>query len=477
MGLRVWAIGVLLTSGRLSAGELNNLSSIESILDQYIQPEYRETLRPALKLASDLLESNFNIEHARKDLEASLHVGSSIKNFDGGLNNSWIIDLSNGLSLYLNKSCSKNPLVEAEDASIAFVVSKNGDLNFGSFAFNLSCEGSFKGAEFEVYQNGNRLKSIELDSEGAPSRIDFYAAPSVLPLEQIYGSKGWAPLSDDAVKVAVIDSGVDYNHPEIARAIRRVKYADGTLGVEGFNFEDPNTPPFDCVQGDTGNHGTAVAGIVIENDSDIQIVPIRHSSDGNLYPSIDFAHRSGARVINLSLNLTPTDDPHQLERNEAMLTKAIREFSDTVFVVAAGNDGENVDELHRAPQSFQFSNMVVVGSVSARGELTNVGGFKSNFGENHVHFGALGENRKVAQPGGIYKLESGTSFSTPQVSRLFAQLKRKFPDSTPTELLEKVVAGLRPLPKLKGYFQFPGIPSALASEMYDDIQTFLAVLP
>lgn len=204
-----------------------------------------------------------------------------------------------------------------------------------------------------------------------------------LPGADINAPEGW-DINDDAeeIIVAVLDTGVDYNHPDL---YDNMWYSEGYIIPEDVNQEDPNFNPQDpnyyvrdygpdyvggpvtddpndfgtdanapAPDGDPNDlhyHGTSVAGIIGARGNNeegisgvapiVKIMAIRVFNEdaeieefGHVLDGIGFAVSNGARIINMSWELAAYN---------ASLHAAMEGAPDVVFVCSAGNDGENID--------------------------------------------------------------------------------------------------------------------------------------
>ena len=227
--------------------------------------------------------------------------------------------------------------------------------------------------------------------------------------------KAWPLINQKKeVKVAVLDTGVDYTHPDLEN---RVDVEDG------YNFVDNN---FDTM--DDNGHGTHISGIIsaqgnngiglvgITGNLDVNILPVKVLDESgygetiNIVKGIIYAVESGADIINLSLGV---------QAKSELIAKAIEYAkSKGVFVVAAaGNDNENSDNFSPAGDgAFTVAAM--------------------NYNYRKAYFSDYGNSIKVAAPGvqilstvpGGYEAWDGTSMSAPVVSGIAAMLKAEKPD-------------------------------------------------
>lgn len=221
---------------------------------------------------------------------------------------------------------------------------------------------------------------------------------------------------ENIVTIAVIDSGIDYNHP-----IFEDKLLDS-----GYDFVNNDDNPYDDnIQG----HGTHVAGIIadsIRELDNIKIMPIKSldsigigtiSSLGN---SIRYAIDSDVDIINLSLGL-----------NSGIHSKLIEELileavSNGIIVVnAAGNSNSNTMDL--CPSHIDEA--IIVSSI----DINNNKAYTSNYGPN-IDVAAPGVNIYSSIPGGDYIYKSGTSMAAPYISVIAAMLKLSNPELTPLEI-------------------------------------------
>jgi subtilisin family serine protease/PKD repeat protein len=242
--------------------------------------------------------------------------------------------------------------------------------------------------------------------------------------------------------VAVIDTGVDYNHPDLAAniwtapAAFTVTIGGQTIrceaGTHGFNAITKTCDPMDEY-----NHGTHVAGTIgaVGNDgagvagvnwtANIMAVKfIDSTGSGTLEDAIDaieftiqakaaFAQTGAANVRVLSNSWGWNGDPSQ-----ALLDEIKRaETSDMLFVASAGNGGDDYlsddnDAMPFYPASYDSPSVISVAATDNRDAL----GSFSNYGMNSVDIGAPGVYVLSTTMGGGYDYWSGTSMAAPHVS-------------------------------------------------------------
>ena len=237
------------------------------------------------------------------------------------------------------------------------------------------------------------------------------------------------------VTVGVVDTGIDATHPDLAPNLWTNPGESGggreTNGVDddgngriddvhGWDFVDHDAQPQD------GNgHGTHVSGTIAARGNDASgvaglnwssaIMPLRVlGDDGSGYVSdvitaYTYAARNGARVVNASLGGS------SFSRAEH---DALAAAPNTLFVVAAGNDGANDDTTPEYPCDYALANAVCVAASDHDDALASF----SNFGPANVDLAAPGVDIASTWPGGRYVLLDGTSMATPHVTGAAALL-------------------------------------------------------
>ena len=252
------------------------------------------------------------------------------------------------------------------------------------------------------------------------------------------------------VVVAVIDTGVDYNHPDLASNIwtnageipANGMDDDGNGYVDdvhGWDFANSDNDPID----DNG-HGTHVAGIIAAENNNIgtvgvafncKVMPIKAGfqngtfSNANLAQAITYAYMNGASVINMSLG----GKSISLAVEEA-LQNAYYQCS---LIAAAGNDGlcneaacmkHSPNTLVTYPAALSY----VVGVMSCDASGQSISSFSNfdhfEYNKNEYDVFACGEQIISTWPGNRYARMSGTSMATPVVAGIAALARSAYPD-------------------------------------------------
>jgi len=332
--------------------------------------------------------------------------------------------------------------------------------SIGSCSFSYYKDLRLRGGTCEVYEGFDRQRVDFFDDQLHVKKSDFYFDPDVLSYRDIYDSDD--VVAAKGVRVAVIDSGVDYNHPALARNIPRSINNEGIWEILGWDFEDHDSKPFDLAENDAPSHGTGVAYMAIQANPNVQIVPLRTDFEMGTIAAIDYVRAHRIPIVNMSFEVDPkTPDEERIPLTEKLKTMMMN-AEDTVFVVAAGNETLNLDHHSIAPQTFALPNMVVVGSVDRSGRLTKNDEWGSNFSKTHVHIAALGNDVRVPIPNG-FDVTAGTSFAAPQVAGLLSKYKGEAPDASPLQLFTRLFADLKVLSPLRDVTVYGGIPRELTS--------------
>lgn len=234
----------------------------------------------------------------------------------------------------------------------------------------------------------------------------------------------WGPISADAVfsgrtgrgvRVAVVDSGIDTEHPDLKG---KVKSSVEAFADEGrINFRESTS-------GDQAGHGTACAGIITSVAPDVDLYSVKvlgpnASGSGDMFlVGLDYAIKEKFKVINLSLGTTKRDYFAPLHD---LLDRA---YQSGCIVVAAANN------LPYPSYPSIFSS----GLISV---IKRTGGNPFNFGYRYgqvIELVAPGVEVKTTWPGGGYRQLTGNSFACPYVVGLVALMLEAYPDLTPFQI-------------------------------------------
>lgn len=228
----------------------------------------------------------------------------------------------------------------------------------------------------------------------------------------------------DGTIVAVLDTGIQLNHPVFASSITTAQYdfiADDGVPEDDFNALDDDG---DGLVDEAVGHGTHVAGIVKLAAPNAQLMPLRvldSDGRGNVFiiaEAIHYAVQHGADVINLSLG---TSDKSELL--EEIIADAVKTH-DVFVVAAAGNLNSQIEQY---PASFDT--VLAVTAIDANSRKLDI----ANYG-SWVDLAAPGASIYSAFPPNGYAWWSGTSMATPFVAGQAALLRSVCPTLTAEEV-------------------------------------------
>jgi subtilisin family serine protease len=331
------------------------------------------------------------------------------------------------------------------------------------------------------------LKNFGFSIDDIPSTIDA----------DIKISEAWdITTGSPDVIVAVTDTGVDINHPDLAqniytntREIPGNKIDDDQNGyvddVHGFNVADMNGDVTDIV-----GHGTQISGIIaaqmgnnvgIAGVAQSKILPVRFFKRTGPNPAeydatiteaaraLIYSVAAGASIINASWRSLLSSDSVDEEQARA-LEDAVNVTNDAgvLLVSIAGNEGYNNDFTKVYPGAFGLPNQIVVGASNYNDEIWRSTFFpfevRSGFGPKNVTIAAPGVaimstaahgNCELCStsgdPGDWYARGDGTSLSAAFVSGVAALVKSKYPNDNAMYLKQRITNGADMLDGLRPY--------------------------
>jgi subtilisin family serine protease len=282
-----------------------------------------------------------------------------------------------------------------------------------------------------------------------------------------------------SVVIAVVDSGVDVGHPDLAANIWRNPgeipgngidddrngYVDD---VSGWDFvSNDNTP-------DDGNgHGTHVAGTIgaVGNDGrgvvgvnwEVSILPLKFLDDwgfGSTAGAIA-ALNYAAVLRSAGVNIVATNNSWGGGGYSSALRTVIARHNEAgiLFVAAAGNDGTDNDAASAYPASYDLANVISVAAIDHAGQAASF----TNFGRTSVDLAAPGVDVYSTIPGSSYASFSGTSMAAPHVAGVVGLLAAANPQATAGELRAAILDTTVPVPGLAGRLETGGRLDAAAA--------------
>lgn len=268
----------------------------------------------------------------------------------------------------------------------------------------------------------------EISVCSSPPKSVFSESGIPWGVQQIKAPQAWSTTTGYRVKVGVIDTGVDFHHPDLRNSLLR-----------GINLIHRNKLPVD----DNG-HGTHIAGTIAAANQmhgmigvapRALIAPVKafdqHGSAfvSDIVLAIDWCVRKQMDVINMSFGMKT--------KSKSLLGAVTNAYNAGVIIVASsGNDGKlrSVDYPARYPQTI---------SVGATTKLRRVAPF-SNRG-TYIDVYAPGDKIVSAWLRGHYNEMSGTSMATSHVSGAIALLLSLKPGLSPAEIKSIIKRSMQPL--------------------------------
>jgi len=276
------------------------------------------------------------------------------------------------------------------------------------------------------------VPNFKLKAFSAP--VETAALKEQYALAKVNAEQAWKRAGNKGSKnvlLAVIDTGVDYKHKNLAPNM-----------VAGFDFRDNDADPMDLTSQQNPGHGTHCAGIIgatglvdggIQGISpEVSLMPLRFlgaDGSGDLeggIKAIDYAIEHKVQVISASWGASvplSTAKP---------LVEAIEraEKAGVIFVTAAANDGKNNDTTDVYPANAGTANMITV----AASDSSDKKPYWSNYGKARVSLAAPGDAIMSTLPGDKFGNLSGTSMATPLVAGMVAFLKAQDASLTGAEI-------------------------------------------
>lgn len=290
--------------------------------------------------------------------------------------------------------------------------------------------------------------ALTTSAHGAPNDALQGEQWAVAPATMFDLPGAWALSEGAGVVVAVVDSGMRMDHPDLAPNAW-TNFAE----VPGNGVDDDHNGYVDDVHGvdltttrtgqdlhDGFGHGTHVAGTIAAAANGRGVVGVAYraklmtvkvlgddgaGTTGGVAEGIRYAAANGARIINLSLEGT-TDDPRMRAAVEAAAA------ANALIICSAGNSGLNVDQQPVYPVSIAAPNVVGVAATEPA-DGRDLPDF-SNYGKLTVPVAAPGVEVISTSKSGGYEYKSGTSMAAPHVAGVAALMASIAPNLPAAEL-------------------------------------------
>ena len=401
-----------------SAGASGGSSASDAAVDEpdiTLGDEFSNSLSPAEEKALDSIEYSLD-EYENNEVLVMYNDGSlEVKKYDSqdalaaGLKE---LDADENVDTY-------QPNFSYENEAVTQTLTNDA---YSKAQWALANDGSFKG-----YRTSLRSKSgVDVSAEKA--------------------WKYYTPARETVI--ALIDTGVQYQHPELTGSFWTNTDEIAGNGVDddgngyvddvnGWNFYDNNNYVY---TGSTDAHGTHCAGTIsakkdneegiagLADYDNIKIMMLKALGGENgegttlsLALAIKYAEANGASICNLSLGT---------DTNDKVLYRTMKK-SKMLFIVAAGNGGEDgrgidIDKKPSYPASYDLDNIITVANIKADGTLSA----SSDYGAASVDIGAPGTDIISTSANGKYAYMTGTSMAAPFVTASAAMVYSSNADLT-----------------------------------------------
>ncbi len=237
-------------------------------------------------------------------------------------------------------------------------------------------------------------------------------------------------------RVALVDAGVDYRIPQLAKQLAR--NAGGE--IIGYDFWDLDSRPFDAHQPGSPffvqRHGTRTASVLINEAPGVALVPYRYprSDMARMEALVDHAARHQVAIVGLPLGGNRAQE-------WSAFAKAARAHPEMLFIASAGNDGRDIDRTPVYPAALDLPNLITVTSADDDGAPAE----RANWGASTVELLVPAEELPAIDFGGRSALVSGSSYAVARVAALAARLRSRYPgwdaEQIKTAIFASAVAG------------------------------------
>jgi subtilisin family serine protease len=335
-----------------------------------------------------------------------------------GLENQVVVTLAPGVDIEDIAAQYGATVVKTDDGRTASLRPANGQTPLALMS-QLGADGRVETSEPNSWMENAEARQQSFAFDDGFGNATTYAEQPAFDVLEV--DRAHDVATGRGVKVAIIDTGCDMNHPTLRSHV-----------IAGWDFVGNDADPSeqrgnldsdrDGVRDEAFGHGTHVAGIVhlIAPDAQLLIVRVLDSEGRgdlvNVAAGVRWAVEHGAKVINLSLGTRGEADALQ-----DVLEEAAQEG--VIIVSSAGNTGGTIDPSpdKRPGQSSSVADVAAC-DVNANGAAF------SSVDHSHVLLSAPGIGIRSTFPGGGFKLWNGTSMSAPFVTGTAALLVEKHPD-------------------------------------------------
>jgi len=240
------------------------------------------------------------------------------------------------------------------------------------------------------------------------------------------------------VKVALIDSGINYMLPQFSGSLARTE--KGQLIGFDYGNNDPRPYDEDFLLGSIWNparHGTSVASVMLHDNPNVLIAPFRHPGvNSSRYEELfDYISKQDIKIVNLSLG-------GKHEKGWDSFQNAVNMHPEILVIIAAGNQGYDLDKGEPLyPAFYKLPNVLVVGSLDITLNISKL----SNWGAETVDLAVIADPVNGFGFDGRPAMLRGSSFAAPRISALASKILALNPHFKGQELKTEIIRMAKPI--------------------------------
>lgn len=315
-----------------------------------------------------------------------------------------------------------------------------------------------------------KISNEEPSWQALPDHLSFsdalpndYNPRELWSLTRVRAPSAWqVSTGSSTIVVAIIDSGIDYNHPDLVANIWKnpLEFGNGIDDdgngliddVNGWDFAGHDNDPFD-----EESHGTHVAGIIgaVGNNAQgitgvaqrIKLLGLRTGNTSLATSAVIQALDYVVSLKNRGVPIAVVNNSYTSTTFNSLQRDSIQRArdSDILFVASSGNDARNIDQNGLLyPVGYTLSNVIGVASTNLGDTLSDF----SNWGTTSVHIAAPGSAIISTVPGGLYAIKDGTSMASPLVAGAAALLRSAEPTLSALQLKNRLITSSVPVSAL-----------------------------
>merc|ERR1712038_1156171 len=334
-------------------------------------------------------------------------------------------------------------------------------------------------SHFDSIKNYNKARCVtktqpllSLTMAPACAKLDLL----VMTLPELYSHAKGGSATGPSVVVAVIDTGIDYTHPELKGVMWTNPdeiagdgidndgngVVDDVYGAD-YSGSSPSGDPIDrqghgthCsgIIAATANNGEGVAGVASFHQEKVKLMALKGLSDSGggtisgLLACLNYAVDKGAKISSNSWG------GGTVNGIEDVWDAVLRNNLDHLFVAAAGNSNREITDSYKSMTcGLKEPNLLCVASSTKNDARSSF----SNYGKDYVHVFAPGSNILSSIPNGKYAKYSGTSMACPQVSGLAALIMTMRDNMSAHQVRQLIEANVRVKSEYASYVSTSGL--------------------